>query len=270
MIGLGLGLGAFAGRPDPINDILASWTSRVAMNGGSVSATTRAAVRSFLATAVSLGILPRLRRLNLFCGDNLGACLTPQIVGGGHAVETNINFVSGNYTEPSGLQGYGAQYLKTGFTFTKADAIGGVTWKAMGGSANNRVLWGAYNASSSITCSRPGSSLMQRYAIGAPAIIIDSINASGIWSARRAASTDFKVFVHGVQAGSDATASAVQFPPFDVWIYVANANGGASGAAIPYLIGGYAFDDGTIPDAAQPAWRAAWNVFATAIGRPAP
>lgn len=104
------------------------WSRRVVENGGSASPTTLAAVSSFCTAIEAAGIRDRFYRLNLFCGDNLAACLVPlyrgQSLAGprfGNAVDSNENFVSGDYAETgtSGGLGTGAtnstKSLDTGF-----------------------------------------------------------------------------------------------------------------------------------------------------------
>lgn len=264
---LGLGLGLRKTPQGRVDQILSSWESRVSANGGTVSQTTKTAVRDFLRTTNNLGILGRLLRLNLFCGDNLAACLTPQIIGDGFTVEQNINFVAGNYTEAGGLAGTGLTHLRTGFTFTKANAIGGVFYRLMVGGGNNRWIYGAADTGTAVGCERPVGSSQQRFRCGDSTIQLDNTSSVGYYGMRRASATDFKVFKGGSEVAASVTLNAIEFPAFPVAFFNLN-NGGAYQSAIVCTIGGYAFDDGTIPDADQLAWRNAWVALGTAIGRP--
>lgn len=101
------------------------WRTRVIANGGTVSATTFAAVDTFCRAIDAAGIRDRFYRLNLFCGTGLAAALVPlyrgQSLGGtqlGNATDTNVNFAAGNYVETGatgGLTGNAAStYLNTG------------------------------------------------------------------------------------------------------------------------------------------------------------
>jgi hypothetical protein len=63
-----------------------------------------------------------MMRVNLFCGTGLAAALTPlyrsssPLVAFGGATDTNNNFVSGDFSESSGLKGDGStKHLTTGF-----------------------------------------------------------------------------------------------------------------------------------------------------------
>lgn len=121
------GIAAVAGtyglHPDARN-----WRDRVVTNGGTVSAATLNAVSVFCAAIANAGIRDRFLRLNLFCGDSdssLFAVRTPlyrgQSLGGtqlGNAMDTNNNFVQGDYTEAGsagGLRGNtSTKYLQTG------------------------------------------------------------------------------------------------------------------------------------------------------------
>lgn len=108
----------------------AAWASRVVANGGSVG-TTLSAVDKFCKSIASAGIRDRFYRLNLCCGGTSGttaglnACLTPLYrgpsLGGtqyGGTTDTNVGpFVSGDYSESSGLDGDGVgKYVNTGLS----------------------------------------------------------------------------------------------------------------------------------------------------------
>ena len=107
----------------------AAWNSAVVANGGSVSGTTLRAVSQFCRDIDAAGIRAKFRRVNLFAGDSdasLVAVRTPLYRGEsrtgtqyGNALDTNVNFVEGDYTETGasgGLLGNGtSKYLNTGF-----------------------------------------------------------------------------------------------------------------------------------------------------------
>ena len=106
-----------------------AWRSAVVGGGGSVSASTLKAVSDFCKSIDADGIRSKFRRLNLFCGNSdasLVAARTPLYRGEsrtgtqyGSDLDTNVNFVEGDYTETGasgGLLGNGtSKYLNTGF-----------------------------------------------------------------------------------------------------------------------------------------------------------
>ena len=105
------------------------WRNAVVGGGGSVSAATLKAVSDFCKSIDAAGIRSKFRRLNLFCGNSdasLVAARTPLYRGEsrtgtqyGNDLDTNVNFVEGDYTETGasgGLLGNGtSKYLNTGF-----------------------------------------------------------------------------------------------------------------------------------------------------------
>lgn len=103
----------------------AAWAAAVSANSGTYSSSTLNAVSNFCKAAKSAGYWNKLNRINLFCGDQLAAALVPLKVGAGSATDVNTNFVSGDYTEATGLTGDGStKSLDTGVpqnTFTAAD-----------------------------------------------------------------------------------------------------------------------------------------------------
>lgn len=109
-----------------------NWAARVAANGGTVSPDTLKAVSDFCKETASIRSL--FLRLNLFCGNNLNAALVPLYLGEapgivyGNTVDTNINFVAGDYTERGtngGLVGNGTnKYLNTGFAINSVTLFG--------------------------------------------------------------------------------------------------------------------------------------------------
>ena len=107
-----------------------AWRTAVVANGGTTpSATTMNAVSKFCKDIDAAGIRSKFRRLNLFCGTSdasLVAVRTPLYRGEsrtgtqyGSSLDTNVNFVEGDYTETGasgGLLGNGtSKYLNTGF-----------------------------------------------------------------------------------------------------------------------------------------------------------
>jgi hypothetical protein len=103
------------------------WRNAVIANGGTVSGSTLVAVSNFCRSIdATAGLRSALLRLNLFCGTGLSACLVPLYRGAsrtgtqlGNTTDTNVNFVSGDYSEQGasgGLKADGStKWLRTGF-----------------------------------------------------------------------------------------------------------------------------------------------------------
>jgi len=83
--------------------------------GGTLSSGAMAAVHTFVVVAKANGYWTKLSRVNLMVGDFAGL-LVPLKVGAGGATDTNTGFVSGDYSEATGLAGDGSSYLTTGVT----------------------------------------------------------------------------------------------------------------------------------------------------------
>jgi hypothetical protein len=121
----------------PLFDIeVSSWETRVLANGGTISATTKDRVNTFVLAVKAAGLRSRFLRLNLFVGDNLAAGLTPLFLNGdeslsvflGNTYDANNNFIGGDYSESGvsgGLQGNGSnKYADTGFSPLGVSALG--------------------------------------------------------------------------------------------------------------------------------------------------
>ena len=114
---------ASLGRTTFVHGEALAWKGAVIANGGSVSDNTLAAVNAFCNAIDAAGCRGKFVRLNLFCGTNLASALVPLYRGQaiystqfGNTTDTNIGpFVSGDYSELTGLQGNGtSKYLDTG------------------------------------------------------------------------------------------------------------------------------------------------------------
>lgn len=108
------------------------WEAAVMANGGTVSATTLTAVSDFCKSIDAAGIRDRFYRLNLFAGTGLNAALVPLYRGQsrtgtqlGNTTDTNNGpFVSGDFSESSGLKGDGtSKSLDTGLAQNAAGSL---------------------------------------------------------------------------------------------------------------------------------------------------
>lgn len=92
------------------------WMARARTNGSAgADPTTLRAIEAYVRTLKGAGIWSQMGRLNLFCGRDLAACLTPLIRAVGNVTENNSGFVAANYSSSTGLQGNGtSKFLNTG------------------------------------------------------------------------------------------------------------------------------------------------------------
>lgn len=272
MLGLRLGIGLNPLKhPASPADLVASWVSRAVVNGGTVSPATEAAVLAFLVAARNGGFLPRIKRLNLFAGGNLAACLTPQIISGGAAVDINTNFVEGDYTENLGLRSGSTRWLNTGFSFLPGTMIGGYTMDCRSAiTATGIQFIGATEGTRHARFNKTGVGSVQESQWGtdnAAAVPSLSVTFTGLWRSTRKSSTVNQITRNG--SGNTATGeNTLALPNIPIYVFARNLNGSPGGiVSASARWSGYAIDDGTISDADEAAWRSAWTTFRSAMGR---
>lgn len=104
-------------NPNLIDADTDDFIARQKVNGGAgCSVTTKFFVNAFIRRLKDTGVWPQISRCNIFVGPDIQSAMTPLKVGGGNSIET-YNFVSGDYSEATGLQGNGtSKYMRTGLT----------------------------------------------------------------------------------------------------------------------------------------------------------
>jgi hypothetical protein len=113
------GVGGASHHPD-VND----WRTRIAAEGGTANATTLSALDTFARSIETAGLRSKIWRLNVFCGSNLDAALTPfynspttGAAAEGFTIDQNNGpFVTADWSESGGLVNDGTKYLNTGLT----------------------------------------------------------------------------------------------------------------------------------------------------------
>lgn len=129
-----------------------------------MSSGTQAAALTFIQAIYAASLRGAFYRLNLFAGDSLTAALIPLLrstaYGGavvGNASDTNVNFVSADYSESSGLKGNGtSKYLNTGLTLEALPTPTSVHLAASGTSfttGSAAAIIGSYDGVASSLCS---------------------------------------------------------------------------------------------------------------------
>lgn len=246
-----------------------TYFTAVTTNGGTMSATTRAAVNAFVLAAKANGYWTKLTRINLFCGDQLDAALVPLKVGGGSATDTNNNFVAGDYSEATGLTGNGTtKYLDTGLL---ANAL----------SANDTHL-ALYNRSSTVSqggafgINIAGNQLMgffpltdgsfysYHYDTGGGAVAVAASTPYGFVVGSRTSATSHVLYRNAVSLASNAT-SGGSLPAGAIFVYARNVDGSpATYMASP--IGAYSIGSG-LTGANVTSYNTDMETFQDALGR---
>jgi hypothetical protein len=114
------------------------WLNTVALNGGSSSSTTISALNTFCNSIDNAGLRNKFYRLNLFCGNDLNACVVPLYSGPskssvqfGFGTDRNINYSYGTYNTGNDIN--------DNFTYSENQGLLGST-QALTSSVSRRFL----------------------------------------------------------------------------------------------------------------------------------
>lgn len=247
-----------------------TYFTAVTANGGTQSAATKAAVNAFVVSAKANGYWDKLTRINLFCGDNLAACLVPLKVGGGSATDTNNNFVAGDYSEATGLTGNGTtKYLNTGLlgTALTANDTHVAVYNRTGGSVGGGVSLGAWSSSGQLlhllAIYTDGSCYSSQYDTGSGAVSVASTTA-GFYVGSRLSATDHKLFRNGSSIASNATGGGTR-PAVAFFVFARN-DVGTPALFMSHAFAGYSIGYGLTAGNVT-AYNTDLEVFQDALGR---
>lgn len=265
------GFGA-AGPPSGDADV-DDWVVRVVAAGGTVPAATKTAAATFVTAAKAHGYWTKLNRINLFAGGELTACLIPLKVGGGSAAEQNVGpFVSGDYTQATGLTGNGTtKYLRTnlnpGGTLVANDTH--IAVYSRRGTADAGIHGSQTAASASFTFQCPqgaGLLISEQYNTTNGAGHIEGAIAApyGLCIGSRTAAGSHKIYKAGTQIATNA-GSGGGLPGGDVWIF-ALSNSGAPFGINSGPLAGYSVGAG-LTGANVTDYTADLQAFQTSLGR---
>jgi hypothetical protein len=279
-----------AGAPTVANADAQDWIDRAYGNGGTVSATTAAAVNDFCTAIDAAALRDRFYRLNLFAGTGLNACLVPLYVGPtsrgikyGGATDTNWGpFVSGDYVETGasgGLTGNGtSKYLTTGLTpanlpdfstghlsVYSANAFGGSTIYALLSS-----LGAGYAENYAIEANRAAGGLYGAWGKGGTFSTL-ATQAQGAGNGHtliaRTSSTDLSAY-RNTSGTAIATSSTSVTPATSSsqWAVFAHGTGGSPLNYAAARLGGYSIG-ASMTGSQAAAFYTAMQAFQTAMGR---
>lgn len=232
-----------------------NWLYRISIFGGSVSQTTINALNIFCSSIDSAGLRNKFYRLNLFCGDNLDACLMPLYVSTswtspnyGFLKEINYNFLNSDFVETGtngGLLGDGlTKYLDTKVTLYELGSLGHVSCYhrgAMNTTSANVLIRGADGTNGIGLDVQSGAGGLIR-GFWSPANIASfSTNSGGHYLLSRRSSTDMTLYTNGTTTRGDSiNTTPVSFPPssWSIFVFALN-NVGIPSSLCPTRIQGY-------------------------------
>lgn len=269
--GLGLGLGLGLRSAQRLRDaVTTDFAARVASNSGTINGSSLSAVDTFVLTLKGAGLWTKLLRCNLFVGDQLAACMVPLVVGAGGAVDTNVNFVSGDYTPTTGLSGDGStKYINTGLAITTATGglsayvrtnLAAQAGYIMGVSANGGAdLYRMGKAAAGTFDNFWGQSSTASKTETSPA---------GFYHGIRRGGTENKWYRGAVEQASSSTACTPAGQP-TLPLFIFARNNVTAGVFLEggVKLAGYAVDDGTMTAGQEAAWYNAWQALQVALGR---
>jgi hypothetical protein len=277
--------------PQVSNADAQDWINRVYANGGTVSASTAAAVNQFCVDIEAASIRDRFFRLNLFCGGTSGtaaginSALVPLYrgpsLGGtqyGGTVDTNVGpFVSGDYAESNGLDGDGiGKHLNTGLSPDNMGVPQTVHMAAFKGSGTwntTREFMGTRDSDDFYTmqCRYPASTIPSMSVLlgGAVAAINDfpiSTSASFLIGTR-VSSSELYLWQNGTKIATGATSATTPGANSHPYmVFTRNVSGTAGASPWEHAMRAYSIGLGLNDDQAV-AYNTAMQAFQTALNR---
>jgi hypothetical protein len=276
--------------PQVSNADAQDWINRVYSNGGTVSASTAAAVDAFCNAIDAAGIRSRFYRLNLFTGNSdssLNAVRTPLYRGPsrtgtqyGGTTDTSVNFAPTDYSLTTGLTGNSTtgKYLNTGFPANTL--VSNDIHLAAGVLTSSPASSGSYLLGTVIQSGGDATALADRTFSGGPARFGKTAStwagSSGAIAAGAWVMSYPNVFFNGSAQSPAATAFDTPASTSPHFVFGANLTGTAGGSAtgsrlgwysIGTAFGNYAQGGSVVSSADEVAFRNAITAFQAAIGR---
>lgn len=242
----------------------AAWASAVTANGGTVSSGTMSAVSTFCKSAKASGYWTKLNRINLFAGNQLAAALVPLKVGGGGNTDTNVNFVSGDYSEATGLTSNGTtKYLRTGLIPSASLSLND-THLATYSRANTNLHQGVTLIFDLLMQAATMFSDQYNGSTGSGRVQGAVAAASGFGVGSRMAATAHAVYLNGSSIATSAT-SGGSLPTAECYVFALN-NAGSPSNPTTGPCGAYSIGSG-LSAADVAAYNTHMQAFQTALGR---
>jgi hypothetical protein len=252
-----------------------SWINNVGINGGSVSQSTKDAVNTFMVSIKAAGLRSKIARLNLYAGTGLGACKSPLIYDAGdNATDTFQNFVSGDYSESTGLTGDGStKYVNSRVTSANMYALDSTNHSTSYGayvrtaSDHDSLTMGVYNLSvyDYLAVSRVGHSYfcMSDFT---KFIDVTESNGTGFYLGEYNSTTDGKLYRNGSQIGTSTNLGSRGNSAHYIYVHAMNNFNSSALYFTTRTLAGYMMGTG-FNATEQSDLRNAWQTFQTALGR---
>ena len=183
----------------------------IVSNGGTISTASKGYVNTFILAAKSHGYWSKIKHINLFAGDQLSAALVAIKPGVGTSVDTNHNFVGGDYTESGGLVGNGStKYLDTGMLASSLSANDThiAQYNKTNETSSTSAIGAAYLADSVFSCHFPYSGTLysdQYNSGGSAGRVSTGCVSAGLHIGTRTSSSAHVIYVAGSSVASSST-----------------------------------------------------------------
>lgn len=212
---------------------VSDWITRVQGQGSDVTiAGTRTAVNDFVIGLKADGIWAKIGRLNIYAGDGLNALKAPLKAACGDATDTLVNFVSGDYSQSTGLTGDGSsKCVTTGLQFSSCGGIGvdNISFGAYVRTVTNTTdaIMGAYDdvtgvAADSLNAAHSGNTdyLVCNNAMGGLLLVTDT-NGIGFYIGSRPAASTERLY-RNTELLASGTAAGTQRPTQTLTVHALN------------------------------------------------
>lgn len=267
------------------------WEARVRANGGTASVETLQAVSNFCTEIATAGIRSKLFRVNLFCGDNLQACLVPLYTSpttgsapvGGYAVDLNTGFLNSDYMEKGigtgGLRGNGVAAKKLSTNLYPHDISTGAETGHLGMYTPPLRLYTTSGIKLDTPVSAVNSTATNRFLFdwrgtgGANGLIASwGLNTSatqptifspvaGLILCDRSSTTRLDLYRQGVSVANNTAAQPTYTSSSSFEIFSNKMQNYTSNPLFGYTLGS------SLTAAEHVAYSAAWNTFQAALSR---
>ncbi len=253
-----------------------SWMGRVRTNGGNYTSLSVVANDTFLKMSKSAGARPMLSRVNTYTGLDLLACLTPLINTVGSTAETNTGFVSGDYSESTGLNGGGTKNIDTGAAptaFMPSANDGHLAVYNRTNLIDTKVVIGSFNGGTQCDWMVVGNtgnltSCSVHDAGGGALNYTGDTDPRGFYMIARVASNDCQLYKNGASVVSYAGALVGTRATPNIMVHCYNDVGLGSQLKTTKILAGYSLGSGVGFTAAVCAgYYAAWQRLQTILGR---